>query len=391
VAATDRDLRLDFFRGLGLLFIFLDHIPQNIVSYFTLANVAFCDAAELFVFISGFSVSLVFGRTLRDQGVLFAGVQVLKRCWTLYVAHVFLFVIFIAQVSYAAARFDNPMFVDEMKVADFLQEPHIAVLKAISLQFQPEFMSILPLYIVLLLGFAVLLPLLRAYPRTVVACSVLLYGIVAGLHFNLRTYPDGVWFFNPFTWQLIFILGAALGLRQVDGLPRLNLWPRLIWLSAAFVAVTAVIKITMTLSDLFDQALPTFVSIVWAFGDKTNLGPLRLLNFLALAHVTVTLFKRDNTLFRSPFAEPVIVCGQNSLNIFCLGVFLSVLGHFVLSEFGSDVSSQIMVSAAGVLIMFGSAYFLSWSKQRRRPTSERTTTTPQPVAQPPRTVAQGGE
>jgi hypothetical protein len=385
MAATDRDLRLDFFRGLGLLFIFLDHIPQNIVSYFTLANVAFCDAAELFVFISGFSVALVFGGTLRQQGVVFAAVQVLKRCWTLYVAHVFLFVIFIAQVSYAAAKFDNPMFVDEMKVADFLQEPHIAVLKAISLQFQPEFMSILPLYIVLLLGFAVLLPLLRSSPGPVVALSVLLYGVAIVLHLNLRTYPNGVWYFNPFTWQLIFILGAALGVRQVDGLPRLKLWPRLIWLSGGFLAVMAVVKMTITLFYLFDEVPPTVVSAIWAVGDKTNLGPLRLLNFFALAHVTVTLLKRDHPLFRSPFAEPVIICGQNSLNIFCLGIFLSVLAHFVLSEFGSDVLAQVAVSAAGVLIMFGAAYFLSWSKQRRRPTGERAPITPR------QTVAQGGE
>jgi hypothetical protein len=174
-------------------------------------------------------------------------------------------------------------------------------------------------------------------------------------------------------------------LRQVDGLPRLKLWPRLIWLSGGFLAVMAVIKMTITLFYLFDEVPPAVVSAMWSIGDKTNLGPLRLLNFFALAHVTVTLLKRDNPLFRSPFAEPVIVCGQHSLNIFCLGIFLSVLAHFVLSEFGSDVLAQVAVSAAGVLIMFGAAYFLSWSKQRRRPTGERAPITP------PRTVAQGGE
>jgi hypothetical protein len=142
---------------------------------------------------------------------------------------------------------------------------------------------------------------------------------------------------------------------------------------------------TITLFYLFDEVPPTVVSAIWAVGDKTNLGPLRLLNFFALAHVTVTLLKRDHPLFRSPFAEPVIICGQNSLNIFCLGIFLSVLAHFVLSEFGSDVLAQVAVSAAGVLIMFGAAYFLSWSKQRRRPTGERAPITPR------QTVAQGGE
>jgi hypothetical protein len=159
----------------------------------------------------------------------------------------------------------------------------------------------------------------------------------------------------------------------------------LIWLSGGFLAVMAVVKMTITLFYLFDEVPPTVVSAIWAVGDKTNLGPLRLLNFFALAHVTVTLLKRDHPLFRSPLAEPVIMCGQNSLNIFCLGIFLSVLAHFVLSEFGSDVLAQVAVSAAGVLIMFGAAYFLSWSKQRRRPTGERAPITPR------QTVAQGGE
>jgi hypothetical protein len=83
----------------------------------------------------------------------------------------------------------------------------------------------------------------------------------------------------------------------------------------------------------------------------------------------------------------VIRCGQHSLNIFCLGIFLSVLGHFILSELEPTLGVQLVVSLGGILVMFGSAYFLSWSKQRRRPSSgERAS-----IAQPPHTVAQGGE
>ena len=386
-SSGERDLRLDFFRGLGLLFIFLDHIPENIISYFTLANVAFCDAAELFVFISGFSAALVFGRIMLQQGIAFAAVQILKRCWTLYVAHIFLFVIFIAQVSYTAARFDNPMFLDEMKVADFLQEPHIAVLKAVVLQFQPEFMDILPLYIVLLLGFAVALPLLRSWPTLVVGLSIALYVAAAIFHFNLKTYPNGVWYFNPFAWQIVFVLGAAFSLRRLEGAPHI-LSPRLIWLSGGFLAVTFVIRSAMTAHYLLSGSdlPPSLVEAIWTIGDKTNLGPLRLLNFLALAHVTVTLVRRDHPIFSSAAAEPVIICGQHSLNIFCLGIFLSVVSHFILSEIDSTLLTQVAVSGGGILVMFASAYFLSWSKQRRRPAAPRAIT-----STPPRTAVQGGE
>jgi hypothetical protein len=147
-----RDLRLDFFRGLALLFIFLDHIPDNYVNYLTLGNFVFSDAAELFVFISGYTAALVFGGVLQRQGIAFAT----------------------AQVSYTAQRFKNPMFVDEMNIANFLQEPHIAVVKALTLALQPSFLNILPLYIVLLLMLAAILPLLRRWPLHVLGASAAL-------------------------------------------------------------------------------------------------------------------------------------------------------------------------------------------------------------------------
>src|SRR5207248_3484617 len=99
VPTSSRDLRLDFFRGLALIFIFVDHIPENILSYFTIQAVEFFDAAEVFIFISGYTAALVYGQTLVSQGTLYATARVLGRAWQLYVAHIFLFVMFIAEVS----------------------------------------------------------------------------------------------------------------------------------------------------------------------------------------------------------------------------------------------------------------------------------------------------
>jgi hypothetical protein len=387
MTVTSRDLRLDFFRGLALLFIFLDHIPDNIVSYFTLANIVFSDAAEIFVFLSGYTAALVFGTVLTQHGTTFAVAQVLKRCWTLYVAHIFLFVVFVAQVSYTAAKFDNPMFLDEMKVWDFLQEPHITILHALALRFQPHFLDILPLYIVLLSGFAFVMPALRRWPWAVLAASAVLYLAATIFRFNLSTYPDGVWYFNPFAWQVLFLIGAALAMADSDGRRRLRDWPGLIWLSVGFLVLCVIGRLGMTTADFLDATPAWAVQFVWLIGDKITLGPLRLLNFLALAHVTVTILRKDNPIFRSPFAEPIILCGQHSLNIFCLGIFLSFFGHFVLVEISQALPMHLAVSAAGALIMFGTAYFLTWSKQRRRPTGEGVKMT----ARTPQTAPQGGE
>ena len=143
--SQQRDLRLDFFRGLALIFIFIDHIPENVFSYFTLQAFQFYDAAEVFIFVSGYTAALVYGRTLALQGAFYTTAQILRRAWQLYVAHIFLFMIFIAEVSYTVTTFNNPMYNDEMRVADFLQEPHVAIVKALLLQFQPTFLDILPL------------------------------------------------------------------------------------------------------------------------------------------------------------------------------------------------------------------------------------------------------
>src|SRR6202140_714818 len=212
-----RDLRLDFFRGVSLIFIFIDHIPENILSYFTLEAVGFFDAAEVFIFISGFAAALAYGRRLIQKGALYATAQVLRRAWQLYVAHIFLFVLFIAEVSYTAAVFKNPMYNEEMRVADFLDEPHVAVIKALLLEFQPTFLDILPLYIVMLVIFPVILLGMRRHWLFVLVPSAILYVIVQIFDVSVPAYPEGhVWYFNPLAWQFLFVAGAVLGNRSQD-------------------------------------------------------------------------------------------------------------------------------------------------------------------------------
>src|SRR5580693_8245435 len=217
-AAASRDLRLDFFRGVALICIFIDHIPENYLNYFTLSAIGFSDAAEVFIFISGFTASLVYGRAMALRGVLFATVQVMRRAWQLYVAHIFLFVIFIAEVSYTASTFKNPMYNEEMRVADFLDEPHIAVVKALLLEFQPTFLDILPMYIVMLLIFPVVLLGMQRHWLLVLVPSALVYLAVQLLGIAVPAYPEGhVWFFNPLAWQFLFVAGALLGNPNMPG------------------------------------------------------------------------------------------------------------------------------------------------------------------------------
>src|SRR5262245_26512459 len=159
-APAGRDLRLDLFRGLALWLIFLDHIPSNIVNWFTIRNYGFSDAAEIFVFISGYTAAFVYGRAMRERGFIIAGARILKRVWQLYVAHIFLFVIFLAEIAYFSRNFENPLFAEEMNILEFLRQPDVTLVQALLLKFKPVNMDILPVYIVLLIFFPPILWLL---------------------------------------------------------------------------------------------------------------------------------------------------------------------------------------------------------------------------------------
>src|SRR5437870_8934632 len=212
VVTTGRDLRLDLFRGLALWLIFLDHIPSNVVAWGTIRNYGFSDATEIFVFVSGYTAAFVYGKEMRERGFIIAGAHILRRAWQIYVAHVFLFAIYMAEISYVATSFENPLYAEEMNILDFLKQPDQTIIQALLLKFKPANMDVLPLYIILLLLFPPILWLLQRAPTLALIGSAAVYVLVWRFNFNLPAYPEGVWYFNPFAWQLLFVFGACCAL-----------------------------------------------------------------------------------------------------------------------------------------------------------------------------------
>ena len=148
--AGERELRLDLFRGLALWLIFVDHLPPNILTWLTIRNYGFSDATEIFIFISGYTAAFVYGRAMLEVGFVVATARILRRVWQIYVAHVFLFTIFLAEISYVATSFENPLYSEEMGIMDFLKQPDVTIVQALLLRFRPVNMDVLPLYIVLM-------------------------------------------------------------------------------------------------------------------------------------------------------------------------------------------------------------------------------------------------
>ncbi len=211
--AKGRDLRLDLFRGVANWGIFLDHIPNNIVNWVTTRNYGFSDAADLFIFISGYTVSFVFARMMLERGFIVGASRLLKRVWQIYVAHVFLFVLYLAEIGYVAQRYGNSGFTDEFNIRGFLANPAQFLFEGLILRFKPVNMDVLPLYIVLMGVFPPILWLMLRRPNMTLAASGVLYLMARHFGWNVSAYPTGVWYFNPFAWQFLFTFGAwfALG------------------------------------------------------------------------------------------------------------------------------------------------------------------------------------
>ena len=340
--------------------IFLDHIPSNVVSWITIRNFGFSDATEIFIFISGFTAAFVYGRAMRERGLVVSGARILRRAWQIYVAHIFLFAIYMAEISYVATSFDNPLYAEEMNILDFLKQPDVTIVQAMLLKFKPVNMDVLPLYIILLLWFPPILWLLQRGPTLALGASLALYVATWYFGWNLPAYPDGNWVFNPFAWQLLFVFGAwcALGgARRLAPILQSNLT---LALAVLYLGFAFVIALSWYLPE--QAIVPHWLEHLIYPIDKTNLDVLRFAHFLALAILTVRFVPRTWPMLNSPLLYPAILCGQHSLEVFCLGVFLAFAGHFALVEISGAFWMQVVISVLGIVAMIGTATLVTWYK-----------------------------
>src|SRR3569623_1852661 len=184
--AKGRDLRLDLFRGVANWAIFLDHIPNNAVNWITTRNYGFSDAADLFVFISGYTAAFVYARMMIQRGFIVGVTRLFKRVWQLYVAHVLLFVIYVASIGWVALRYSDPQIINEFNITELVDSPIQTISQGLLLRFKPLNLDVLPLYIVLMACFGPVLWLLLRKPNLTMAGSLLLYFAARHFGWNLR-------------------------------------------------------------------------------------------------------------------------------------------------------------------------------------------------------------
>jgi hypothetical protein len=360
-----RDLRLDLFRGLANWAIFLDHIPHEVMNSITTRNYGFSDAADLFVFISGYTAAVVFGRIMIERGCAAAASRLLKRVAKLYAAHIIVLAIYIAIVGGLSRGLHDPDDLNQFNVAVFLSHPLWELSQALLLRYRPVNLDVLPLYVLLLGTFAPALWLMVRKPTLVLIGSLVVYFAARHFGWNLATSPSGLWYFNPFTWQLLFFLGAWTALGGAQAIQPVIRTRAVFHLAIAFIIFA--FGVTMaTHSPGLGNLIPHWILQPFDPNDKTNLAPYRVVHLIALAVVVTRLLPAESPILQWRLFAPFIKCGQNSLEVFCIGIVLSFFAHAAIETSLDSLWVQIFVGSAGVMVMTAVAYCWAASKEQHR-------------------------
>lgn len=363
-----RDDRIDFLRGFALLAIFIDHVPQNPLSILTPHAFAYCDAAEMFFFISGLTAAKVYMRRMEESGFLAGAVRVWRRARTLYTAQFLLLVLLVAEVGlfeFATGRTGSfAMF----RLDTLFSQTDASVVPLVLLNYQPAYLDILPVYFLFFLALPWILSAAERNIWYVVVPSFLLYATAHLGGWALHTYPwNEAWMFNPFAWQFLFVVGVACGAYRLrQPLPR--------WLTYGALAiggVVAALQFTVALHD-FLPAVPA-LKIDMLATTKTDLGWPRLISFALLVIVAIRYLPERGVLERIPPFRQVTRCGRHSLMVFGLGTLLAAIGPLLWDVAGHSVLAQAGLGLAGLAALLAFGWLLDEMNAVNQPATVKTT------------------
>jgi hypothetical protein len=366
-----RDKHIDLFRGLALLTIYIDHIHPNLLASFTLGRFAFLDAADIFVFISGYVIGLVYTRELWRGGFRACVNKAWRRCsqiycWHLAGAGITFFVL------YCFSR--HGLYLEDRSLYTFLQAPLRTAVSLIILTHAPSYFGILPLYLILTAITPAAVYFIDKSKWWFLACSAALYLAVQSIpRLTLQSGASQLMmttfsFFNPLAWQFLFIAGVLMGNWRLHG----RKWPALFsrWSALAGILVFLIACVlTFATSSRLAVLLHTnfwrlHLANLFLYNDKSTLGPLRLLNLLIFLFLirrwTGTAAFWDNTVVRA-----IARCGRNSLEVFSAGVLLSYLATLLVLQHPASIQLQVYVSTVGCMGLIAVADLVSGLKDQK--------------------------
>ncbi|NDV88277.1 OpgC domain-containing protein [Aurantimonas aggregata] len=356
IAVQTRDQRVDFWRGIALAMIFINHIPGNFWEDYTSRNFGFSDAAELFVFLAGFASAFAYGRLFLGGEKLIASLRAARRAGVLYLVHISLTMAAVAIFSWGALALGEGGLMRNIGLAQFIAMPLETMVGFASLGHQLGYVNILPMYSVLLLLLPLHLFLVGISRNIMLGAAVAMWFAAYLWRIDVPAYPlPGGWFFNPFAWQLIFAIGLYCGFRRVEGKASVPYRP---WLFYAALAYVFASFLTIRLDLWWLWGAYPLPMILTGF-DKTYVSLPRLLHILSICYLFA------NAAPSSPFSTVTrdnvfAMLGRHSLPVFAFGTVLSLFGQVIKHGQAPDFLFDTLLIGGGLFIQIALARYLDW-------------------------------
>jgi hypothetical protein len=366
---NQRLVLLDLFRGVALLIIFVNHVPFNEWSAFTPSRFGWSDAADIFVFLSGYAAAVAYGRSFCNGGLWLGSLRVFFRCGQIYGAHLGLFFLLAMVCAFGNTLFVEPDYIHRLNIQYFFDHTHEALPALFTLHYVPNYFDILPMYLVVMLWVPVVWVLSRLHVALTVTFPLGLYLAMWMFDLDLPAHPrnDLTWFFNPFGWQLLFFTGFAFGSGWIRP-PDAN--KGLIRLCAVFIVLVIPLAHEPTYRSI--ALLEEWRGQLQPWLDKSRYGPLRWFHFMALAYLVTSLFKARETWLTTRLSGLVAGMGRQSLPMFLVGMTLSYVAGMVLDQLGHGIVSLLAVNLGGIMLMILAAQGYAWldSKPWKAPSKQ---------------------
>jgi hypothetical protein len=354
-----RDVRLDFFRGIGMFIIFIAHVPRNPWNDWIPARFGFSDATEIFVFCSGMASAIAFASVFDRAGFAHGVARVLHRCWQVYWCHIGLFLTCATMMVAADQYFGTgSQFVNSLSIGSFFSDTPPALLGLFTLTYVPNLFDILPMYLVVLalIPIVMALSLLGGWAPLLFCGSLWWVGWYGEVNLPAEPWGERTWFFNPLAWQAIFFTGFAF-LRGWFPAPPID--RRLVSLASAILLLTIPFAHHWGI-----ERLPDGLHVPHALIDKNNFGPLRYVHFLALAYLAYAAAGPGGVHLRGQLVSLCCKVGQQSLAVFIAGIVFSLMGGIALARIGYSISMVTAVNLAGFGGLIVVAYTVAWFKSK---------------------------
>ena len=362
---TKPDMRgpneIDFWRGFALLTIFIDHVPGLFYENYTIRHFGLADAAELFVFLAGWSMRLLMDNRKERMSLPSAIMRLETRALTIFFAQLIITQMALALTAAGSMLLDNPLFLNWNNAAAAFEAPLETQIAIVLLSHQLGFFDILPLYVVIIAGAPLCVIADRIWKWLPLVLSVALYAVILWSGVNLPTWPvEGRWYFNPFAWQLVFVLGYVLADAKGPAAALRRHKTGLRWLGLAGVAA----GLAMGLTDYSPDPLRVPEPKLFFMFDKTFVTPARILHLLALVALFNGLFGHIER-WSTPLARFLSMLGRNSLHVFCIGSLFALASQFGRFMLGGSIMVDTLVLLMGITVMGTTAWVVEWRVRSR--------------------------